>query len=137
MKKKLAILLVIAFVISMFTGCGNTNNDTDAQVKDTITFASYQAPDNLDPMYSVWGEKTTLHAIYDCLVKFDADGKIAPALAESWTLADDQMSYTFKLREGVTFHDGSPFSADDVIFSLDKAVESAVNGHMLSFIGTW
>lgn len=138
MKKKLAILLVIAFVISMFTGCGgNANNESDGAVKDTITFASYQAPDNLDPMYSVWGEKTTLHAIYDCLVKFDADGKIAPALAESWTLSDDQMSYTFKLREGVTFHDGSPFSADDVIFSLDKAVESAMNGGILAFIGSW
>jgi len=137
MKKKLAVILAVVFAFSMLTGCGNANNETGTEVKDTITFASYQAPDNLDPMYSVWGEKTTLHAIYDCLVKFDADGKIAPALAESWTLADDQMSYTFKLREGVTFHDGSPFSADDVIFSLDKAVESAMNGTMLRFIGTW
>ncbi len=137
MKKKLAVILAVVFAFSMLTGCGNANNETGTEVKDTITFASYQAPDNLDPMYSVWGEKTTLHAIYDCLVKFDADGKIAPALAESWTLSDDQMSYTFKLREDVTFHDGSPFSADDVIFSLDKAVESAMNGGNLAFIGSW
>ena len=137
MKKKLAVILAVVFAFSMLTGCGNANNETGTEVKDTITFASYQAPDNLDPMYSVWGEKTTLHAIYDCLVKFDADGKIAPALAESWTLSDDQMSYTFKLREGVTFHDGSPFSADDVIFSLDKAVESAMNGGVLAYIGSW
>lgn len=136
MKKKLvAIVLVMASIVSMLAACGG--GSADAEVKDTITFASYMAPDNLDPMYSVWGEKTTLHAIYDCLVKFDANGEIAPALAESWEPAEDQMSYTFKLREGVTFHDGSEFSADDVIFSLDKAVESAMNGAMLSFIGSW
>lgn len=136
MKKKLSLLLVLTMLVSMLTACGG-NNSAGAEGKDTITVASYMAPDTLDPMYSVWGEKTTLHAIYDCLVKFDADGNIAPALAESWELADDQMSYTFKLREDVTFHDGSEFSADDVIFSLDKAVESSMNGAMLSFIGSW
>lgn len=136
MKKKLSLLLVLTMLVSMLTACGG-NNSAGAEGKDTITVASYMAPDTLDPMYSVWGEKTTLHAIYDCLVKFDADGNIAPALAESWELSDDQMSYTFKLREDVTFHDGSEFSADDVIFSLDKAVESSMNGAMLSFIGSW
>lgn len=136
MKKKLALVLVMAMLVSMLTACGG-NGGSGAEGKDTITVASYMAPDNLDPMYSVWGEKTTLHAIYDCLVKFDADGNIAPALAESWELADDQMSYTFKLREDVKFHDGSEFSADDVIFSLDKAIESSMNGAMLSFIGSW
>jgi peptide/nickel transport system substrate-binding protein len=40
-----------------------------------------------------------------------------PALAESWTVNPDQLTWTFHLRRGVTFHDGSPFTADDVVYS--------------------
>ncbi len=133
MKKTLALVLVLVMALTLFAGC----NQNETTKKDTLTFITYQTPDNLDPMFSVWGEKNTLHNIYDCLVKFDANGKMAPALAESWTLSDDGLTYTFKLRQNVVFHDGSPFSADDVIFSLDTMMQSAMNGRMIAYFASW
>lgn len=57
--------------------------------------------------------------IYDALVRRDADLRFGPGLAESWELADDT-TWVFKLREGVTFHDGDEFKASDVIFTLER-----------------
>ncbi len=57
--------------------------------------------------------------IYESLLRYDTDLTPQPSLAESWEISDDQLVYTFKLREGVVWHDGEPFTADDVIFSLD------------------
>jgi peptide/nickel transport system substrate-binding protein len=62
-----------------------------------------------------------LHQIYEPLIIRDAQGKPLPALAESWSITSDPTVWEFRLRRGVTFHDGSPFTADDVIFSLDRA----------------
>lgn len=57
--------------------------------------------------------------IYEPLIAIDADGKLVPALAVSWRAVNDT-TWEFKLRKGVKFHDGSDFSADDVVFSLDR-----------------
>ena len=50
------------------------------------------------------------------------DGSIVPGLAESWEISDDGLTYTFRLREGVTFHDGTTMDAEDVKFSYDRAM---------------
>jgi peptide/nickel transport system substrate-binding protein len=57
--------------------------------------------------------------IFDALVNVDADGKLVPGLAVSWR-AVDATTWELKLRQGVRFHDGSPFTADDVLFSLAR-----------------
>jgi peptide/nickel transport system substrate-binding protein len=58
---------------------------------------------------------------FEGLVRYKGDSlEIEPALATSWTLADDGLSYRFELREGVTFHDGTPFNADAVVFALER-----------------
>ena len=56
--------------------------------------------------------------VFDCLTEVGADGQLKGELAESWEASADAITWTFKLRQGVTFHDGSPFGADDVIASL-------------------
>ncbi len=56
--------------------------------------------------------------IYDSLVKFDPDGRLAPGLAEGWTVADDGKTVSFKLRAGVRWHDGRPLRAADVIATV-------------------
>src|SRR5213595_1571307 len=59
-----------------------------------------------------------LYALHDALVKPMPGNLLAPSLAESWTVSADQRVYEFKLREGLKFHNGDPFTADDVKFSF-------------------
>src|SRR6266545_1876377 len=58
------------------------------------------------------------YALHDALVRPMPDNPMAPNLAESWTVSDDQRVYEFKLREGLQFHNGDPFTAEDVKFSF-------------------
>jgi peptide/nickel transport system substrate-binding protein len=62
-----------------------------------------------------------MYALHDALVKPMPGNLMAPSLAESWTASADQRTYEFKLREGVKFHNGDPFTADDVKFSFERA----------------
>jgi peptide/nickel transport system substrate-binding protein len=62
-----------------------------------------------------------LYALHDALVKPMPGKLLAPSLAESWTVSPDQRVYEFKLREGLRFHNGEPFTAEDVKFSFDRA----------------
>jgi len=59
-------------------------------------------------------------AIYDPLVRIDADGQFVPSLAESWAVSADGLTWTFNLRTGVTFHHGKAFTAEDVKFTFDR-----------------
>ena len=61
-----------------------------------------------------------MYALHDALVKPMPGNHQAPSLAESWTVSPDQKSYEFKLRQGVKFHNGDPFTADDVKFSFQR-----------------
>lgn len=58
--------------------------------------------------------------VFEGLTRFAADGSIVPSLAKSWDISADGLSYVFHLQEGVTFHDGSAFDAEDVKFSLER-----------------
>lgn len=61
--------------------------------------------------------------IYESLLEYEGPGmKPLPGLAESWTVSPDRLTYTFKLRSGVTWHDGKPFTSEDVKFSIEKVV---------------
>ena len=59
--------------------------------------------------------------VFEGLTRIGSRGEVLPALAESWTISDDGKVYTFKLRSGVKFHDGTDFDAEDAKFSLDRA----------------
>src|SRR5262249_39019907 len=67
-----------------------------------------------------------LYAIHDALVKPMPGNMQSPSLAESWTVSPDQRTYEFKLREGLKFHNGDPFTAEDVKFSFLRAKGSKV-----------
>ena len=58
--------------------------------------------------------------VFEGLTRFMGDGSVVPGLAESWEISEDGLTYTFKLREGVTFHDGTTMDAEDVKFTLDR-----------------
>jgi peptide/nickel transport system substrate-binding protein len=72
--------------------------------------------------------------IFEGLTRIGPGGEVLPALAESWDVSDDGTVYTFRLHEGVTFHDGSAFDAEDVKFSLERAMaEDSVNAQKQLF----
>src|SRR5262245_43479067 len=60
------------------------------------------------------------YALHDALVKPMPGNPMAPSLAESWSVSPDQITYEFKLREGLKFHNGDPFTAEDVKFSFQR-----------------
>ena len=65
-----------------------------------------------------------LHHVYEPLVRYNDQLKVEPALAASWEVVDP-LRWRFKLREGVTFHNGNPFTADDVVASIMRAIDPA------------
>jgi ABC-type transport system substrate-binding protein len=89
----------------------------------TLTFAAGADPDSLDPQntQSNPGEQVN-RMMYDNLVRFNAKMQIEPALAESWTQSPDGLVWTFKLRKGVRFHDGTPFDAKAVKYFVDRVL---------------
>lgn len=76
-------------------------------------------PVGLDPhTTNATATRNMLENVYDTLVMFDSEGRIVPGLAESWETSEDGLTWTFTLREGVTFHNGDPLTAQDVAFSI-------------------
>ena len=78
---------------------------------------------------------TVLGLIYGGLVRLDGDLHVAPDLAESWTVSDDGLKYTFKLRADAKFSDGSPITGDDVQWSLARALAPEASGGGLFRLG--
>jgi len=81
-------------------------------------------PPNLDPTTGGAAaaiREVTYANIFEGLTRLDQTGSVLPDLAKSWDISADGLTYTFHLQSGVKFHDGTPFSADDVKFSLDRA----------------
>lgn len=109
-----------------------------AWAKDDITIAMQLEPPHLDPTSAAAQaiDSVVYVNIFEGLTRFMGDGSIVPALAESWEISDDGTVYTFKLHEGVTFHDGSSMDAEDVKFSLDRArAEDSANAQKALFAG--
>lgn len=94
-----------------------------AQPRDTLTIAHPVEPPHLDPTTHVAGSiREVVYAnVYEGLTLIDRDGNPYAALAESWTISADGLVYTFRLRRGVKFHDGTDFDSAIVRFTLDRA----------------
>ncbi|WP_163541927.1 ABC transporter substrate-binding protein [Occultella kanbiaonis] len=85
-------------------------------------------PDQLDPnKTSSYFSFQVLENVYDTLVETDANLEMQPALAETWETSDDQLTWTFQLREGVTFHDGSEFTSEDVLYSYNRIIDEELS----------
>jgi peptide/nickel transport system substrate-binding protein len=81
-------------------------------------------PDRLDPhLTSAYASFQVLENVYDTLVQPGDDLQMEPALAESWEISDDNLTWTFNLREGVTWHNGRAFTAEDVVYSYDRIMD--------------
>lgn len=104
----------------LLTTAASTLLALNAQAAD-LTIGSSTEPSAIDPQFSRTGNNQNIAMqVFDRLVQTDAQIHIEPALAVSWTNIDP-LTWHVKLREGVTFHDGAPLTAEDVIFSLTRA----------------
>ncbi|KEJ96989.1 peptide/nickel transport system substrate-binding protein [Pseudosulfitobacter pseudonitzschiae] len=109
-----------------------------ALAKDDIVVALQLEPPHLDPTSAAAGaiDSVLYSNVFEGLTRFMGDGSIVPGLAESWEISDDGLTYTFKLHDGVTFHDGTTMDAEDVKFSLDRArAEDSVNAQKALYTG--
>lgn len=90
-------------------------------VAEDLTIGLASEPTSVDPHYHNLGPNNALgRHIYGNLIMQDENQQLQPGLAVSWEAIDD-LTWEFKLREGVTFHDGNPLTADDVVFSFERA----------------
>lgn len=150
--KRLALLSMVAVMTIAAVACsqggdktpGNSDkqqgNQTDNQAKeykDTLIWAQGADITSLDPHQ---GKETVAvqvtDQIFDTLTVVDAEtGELQPLIAESWEQPDD-ITYIFHIRKGIKFHDGSELTAEDVKFSLDRAIASAAVSYIVDFIDT-
>lgn len=87
----------------------------------TLIAAFSADPAGFDPVRGPSGmSHVVIEQVYSTLVLLDADANPVPGLASAWSTSDDGLSWTFDLREGVTFHNGDPVTAEDVKFSFDR-----------------
>jgi peptide/nickel transport system substrate-binding protein len=110
--------------LAVLLGLGLVPVPTAAQPAGTLVVGLVAEPVNLDP-----AQVTDLNSnrvgrrIVETLVTFpDESTQVVPGLAESWTVSKDGLRYTFKLRRSVTFHDGTPFDAETVKFSIERQI---------------
>lgn len=99
----------------------------------TLSVGITQQVLNLDPhvatAFSSW---RVMELIYEGLLRFDNQLQLQPALAESWTVSPDGLEYTFKLRSGVKFHDGSQLTAEDVKYSFERVLNPETSSPLRS-----
>jgi peptide/nickel transport system substrate-binding protein len=88
--------------------------------QQTLIHGASSEPRSLDPYFHSETPTNSMNKnLYDCLVDFDSELNVMPALAEKWENPDN-LTWVFHLREGVAFHDGTPFTAEDVKFSIER-----------------
>jgi len=133
---KPAVLAPVLLVVA-FTGCSTGDRvDLGDGSSGNLVAAIAGEPDQLDSQKtSAYFSFEVLENVFDTLVEPDANLEMRPALAESWTVSPDQLSWTFHLRHGVTFHDGSPFTSDDVVYSYRRIIDQELtNADKLSAV---
>src|SRR5687767_12714091 len=119
----LAVLLAVAAMVTPAT----------AQPAGTIVVGLVAEPVNLDPpQVTDLNSLRVSRRIVETLVTFPEEStQVVPGLAESWTVSRDGLSYTFKLRRGIKFHDGTPVNAAAVKFSIDRQIVPDHPAHKL------
>lgn len=123
MKKILALAMVFCLVFTM-SGCGGGGDSESGEMKDTITWVQGADVTSLDPHVGKETPAVTVTCqMFDTLLTMDENNEPAPCLAESYKQIDDK-TWEFKLRDDVKFHDGEPMTAEDVVFSINRARKS-------------
>ncbi|MDB5506252.1 MAG: transporter substrate-binding protein [Devosia sp.] len=107
-----------------------------AQARTDVNIGLVLEPPSLDPTAEAAAavDEVVYANVFEGLTRFAPDASVVPALAESWEISEDGLTYTFHLHDGVKFHDGSTMDAEDVKFSLDRInAEGSLNAQKALF----
>ena len=133
MKRRIfSVLLSSALLLTALAGCGqggeaapsgsSSDADSETGTRDELIFVNYRDIRDLNPhLYA--GEMYAQSILYDTLVSNTEDGYVG-CLAEDWTISDDGRIYTFNIRDGVTFSDGTPCDANAILANFNAILEN-------------
>lgn len=128
--KKIWILLMCLLML-VLSGCSTEKNDT-------VSYALEAEPASLDPAMTTGLAEANVQAeLFEGLTRLDRDNQPQPALAERWDISPDGKTYTFHLRPGITWSDGTPITAHDFVYSWMRVIDPAVaspNAYMMFII---
>lgn len=144
MKKLLTLILCLAMVLTVFVGCSSTpateegasasgdaaqGEAADSEYKDTLVFAMNTDVQSLDPqIQNDTTSEQVVKMLYNTLLKFEDDGTVVGDLAESWSVSEDKLTWTFNLKQGVKFHNGKELTSADVKATFDRALNAEAGG---------
>lgn len=129
MKRIAAMLLAAVLSCSLLIGCGQKETAGEGSAKDVLRVASQSDVKSLDPAQAIDVHSANIYNdIYETLLTLDENKKIVPKLAEYEQV--DDVTYLFKLKQGVHFHNGEELKASDVVFTFRRGMETA----LLAFI---
>lgn len=115
-KKLLSVAMAACLSVAVFAGCGGKEAS-----KDTLRVGVTNFADSLEPTENAFGWVVMRYGMGETLTKFDEKMNIQPWLAEKWTISDDKLTWTFKIRDGVKFSNGNPLTAEAVKASIERA----------------
>lgn len=128
--KSILLVFVLTTLTVALSACSG-DKEGDTSVSSQITIGIPQDLDSLDPHKAVAaGTTEVLFNVFEGLLKPDSDGNLNPAVASDYTVSEDGMVYTFTLREGIKFHDGSLVTVEDVEYSIERCADTG-NGEPL------
>ena len=145
LKRTAPLVLLTAAALSI-SACAQSERDSDggdgggsSGTKDTFTFGAAGAPDVFDPLYATDGEtyRITRQIHQGLLGITPGTADVQPELAESWEPSEDGLTWTFNLRQGVTFSDGEPFDADAVCYNMERMYDQQGAGQQAAEYWTY
>ena len=123
-----ALALTLALLPACSSGEGVDVGGNGAAKGGVLRAAIGGEPDQLDPhKTSAYYSFQVLENVYDTLVEPDSELQMRPSLATEWRTSEDQLTWTFTLREGVKFSDGAPLTAEDVVYSYRRIIDEKLN----------
>lgn len=128
--------VLLSVLLLCLTACLPVVQSQDSPVQNRIVYGLTLQPSGFDPHINASAELgIPLRQVYDTLIYRDPETKeFVPGLATEWTISDDGRVYTFKLRQGVIFHDGTPFNAQAVAANLDRITDPAIASQRAVFM---
>ena len=133
-----ALLAALSLAAAACTGATEgttTATSAPATTRAEVTIGLQLAPPTLDltsnPAAAI--PQALLYNVYETLVRLQPDGAVTGLLAKTWDVSEDGLTYTFRLRPGVTFHNGEPFTADDVVFSINNVLDNPAHPFLDTF----